>query len=200
MGYLGTVLGGALQGIGAGIVQQGQAKAETEAATAKETAAMRREVALENLRNQNAMSRDKSQSDLKVGEMKVGAQLDDWKSANQTKRTTGSQIAVDKARTQNDITITQLKARLDRDNSTAATQLKAQIDSGQIKDTVEGDDGNIYAIMADGTTKNTGIKFRPKPTAGGIGADAFPMATPGAAAPSGAAKPASRPPLSSFEG
>lgn len=200
MGYLGTVLGGALQGIGAGIVQQGQQKAEAAAVEAKETAAMRREVALENLRNQNAMSRDRTQSDLKVGEMKVGAQLDDTKDARHIARTTGSQIAVDKARTQNDITITQVKARLDRDNSTAAIQLKAQIDSGQVKDTVEDDDGNIYAIMADGTTKNTGIKFRPRPAAGGIGADAFPMAAPGAASPSGTATPANRPPLSSFEG
>lgn len=192
---LGHILAGAAQGIGAGMVMQGQQRAEAEASAAKETAAQRREIALEQLRAGNNQKLQQQQSDNRRAEQEQGARLDDWRDSRGTARRTTQQVTVDRARTQNEITLAEVKGRIERDTSAAATRLKAQLDRGEVSDSFEGADGNIHVLLKDGTTRNTGVKFQPKASDGLGGAPAL-LSAPG----SGVGQtPANRPALSSFD-
>lgn len=205
MSDAGFIIGGALQGIGSGIVAQGQANAAREAEAAKETAAMRREIALENLRNENAMKRDAAQSGLKKDEATQGADLQDRNAARATQRNTASQITIDKAKTQNDMALAKLRSTLsiNEQQAKSASDLANQLAAA-------GQEVGEFKVAADGTVtafSKTGKvlgqmgakgQFVPDHTNGssgfgGFGSTGFPV--PGA----GGAAPANRPPLSSFD-
>ena len=221
MGLGGLVLGGALQGIGAGIVAQGKQSAETaqqeaqgRARLAEQDAMMRREIALENLRNQNTIARDENKSKLTINEVEAGARADDWKGARQTARTTDSTITVDRAKTQNDITVKQIEAAnartLAKLNSSlninekqaeiAAETVAAASRAGfEVGDTQIRNDGALVLLAKTGkiiSVSKPGL-FTPE------GSGDAPISFPGTKlpAPSSAAQPvpANRPPLSSFD-
>lgn len=162
MGGLGYVLGGALQGLGSGLAAQGQADA-----------AQRREIALENLRTQNRRT-----------EMVMGADLTDRNDARSTARNTSkeitvgraaatNQITVDGARTSNDIKLrtvdfrnqqqmARLNAALDTQRDASSQRLRQQLESGEISQTFEADDGQIWGMTKGGQRVATGVYFAPK--------------------------------------
>lgn len=199
----GQVFGSALQGIGAGMMAQTQANQSAAAEQAKETAAMRREIALENLRNQNAIGRDKAQSENRKSEMEFGAKADDWKSSREVAR-----------RTQSDITMAQAKGKIDEKLKRLESTLKISEDTKawlrdvwskaydmnmEVGETKEGADGSVIVFSKAGSiiAQTKPGMVAPK-NAGGASLDAFPGAPsgmPGAPAPA----PTNRPPLNSFD-
>lgn len=201
MGLGGFVLGGALQGIGAGLIGMGQ----QQAATAASAAAERRDIALENLRNELATKRDVKQgeiqrqtathaSGLRRQEMALDYGFKDVNDARANNRTTKSQVTLKSIDASNAQNLARLNASLARQNDAASTQLRAAIENGQIKDTFEGLDGNIYAVFFDGRTKNTGVKYAPKTADAGTGAISSAVAARGGAAAPGAGIQQAAPP------
>lgn len=162
MAGLGYVLGGALQGLGSGLAAQGQADAT-----------QRREIALENLRTQN-----------RRGEMVMDADLRDRNDARSTTRDTSKQITVGKANTSNQITVdtartkndiqlktidyrnqqqmARLNSALDTQRDASSQRLRQQMQSGEISETFEADDGQIWGLTKGGQRVATGVYFAPK--------------------------------------
>lgn len=188
MGGLGSVIGGALSGIGAGIAQQGQLDFQ-----------QRRDMALENLRNQNQQANMRVQAEEQRTTQEAGAKLDDWKDSRSNERRTSSTMTIDKNRSALDTAqrerLAKLETQLRTQQSVQTAQIEAQIRSGEITDTLQDDQGNFYAVYKDGRTKPLNIKGAPKaPTGGSAGGLIFDRAG------GGGAPPANRPPLSSFGG
>ncbi|WP_226018402.1 hypothetical protein [Novosphingobium sp. FKTRR1] len=201
MSGLGYILGGFTQGIGAGLVKQGEAQAATQAEDAK----FRRELALKGVDHQNRMTEDANQSDLTAGRDKASsgyriteqtnqADLTDRNDARHTARSTVSQIAVDKARTTNDAALARLKSGLQitEDQAKAASTLSNELAlAGQtVGDLQIAADGSIWAYSKTGVALGHSKpgKFVP-PAAPGGGLDASALlggsapAKPSAAAP-----------------
>lgn len=165
MSDFGHILGGALQGIGAGLLGQAQAKAES----AKSAAAERFQLLMsdrEHGQNLEAAERASAHrqaeathgSTLKRGEMRLGATLDDDRAAKQTARSTASQITVDNARSANDRVMARLQSglRMTEQQASAATELANQI-------TLAGQTIHSSEIAADGSmvlTTKTGRQLR----------------------------------------
>jgi len=210
------ILGGALQGIGAGLVQQGQQRAAAEAASAQSEAAMRREIALENLRTKNAMTRDQQQSVMRMDEQENAGRVSDWQAGRQVGRTTQATIVTDKAKTQNDITLKQLDAQNDRalaslKSSLSVNETQQKIAAEAIADATKNRyevgetqiraDGALVLYSKSGqviSVSKPGQFTPPAATGMGAGFPAFPGASSPAPAPGPAAAPSKRPPLSSF--
>jgi hypothetical protein len=190
---LGMIVGGALQGIGAGLGQKAQLDYE----------AMRQQ-ALENLRSSNNRAEIGMRGAQDRDTATHKSKLDDTNDARHVARTTNSQIVVDNARTTNDIKIEQVKFGNDREMAkfksaldVSADEIKqrigAAIDAGQVKEVIKGGDGQYWAIQQDGQRVPTGIMV---PEEGGgsiLTKKPAPTATP-KAAPTGQ-KPAGSPSL-----
>lgn len=160
MAGLGSVLGGALSGVGAGIAKQGEMDF-----------IQRRDTALENLRNQNQQESMRVKANEQRTTQREQADLSDRNSAREEARRTSSTMIIDKNRSQLDTDSRERLARLEsqlRINQTAQTaQIEAQIRSGEITDTLQDSEGNWYAIYKDGKPKPLNIKGAPKAAAGG---------------------------------
>lgn len=203
MGTGAFILGGALQGIGAGIMAQGQQRAED----AKQDAIARREMALAQFRSGLDRERDEAQSELRKGEAvhqsglrtkeaETGAKLDDWKSSRQTARSASAQITVAEAKAEIDQKMERLQSRLRMNEAQAAAVRKifndvymAHVEVGDQK--IAADGAMVFYSKAGKEIGRTASGlFQPEGDSG-LGA-AFP------AAPRAGAAPANRPPLDSF--
>ncbi|QUT04067.1 hypothetical protein KFK14_13010 [Sphingobium phenoxybenzoativorans] len=164
MAGLGYIVGGALQGLGSGLAKQ----AELDITS-------RRDAALEALRTQNR--RD---------EATLTADLTDRNNARSTQRDTDKQIAIGKAATDNQIIVddhkttndiklkkidfnnsqsmARLNSALSQQNDAASQMLRRKLESGEIAQTFEADDGQIWGLSKTGERKPTGVYFNPKPT------------------------------------
>jgi hypothetical protein len=154
---------GALQGIGGAIVQQGLL-ADQE----------RRALALEKLKQENQAAQTRTQYDLM-----------DRNNANQTKRETDAgiirdrnqgniQAETDKRRFKQDLTLKTIdfnndieKSRFTAKSQIAMKALEQSLANGEVVETLEGNDGYVYARSRDGTTKRTDVQFAPKESSGG---------------------------------
>ena len=203
----GTVFGAAMQGIGAGMMQQTQANQAAQAEQAKETAAMRREVALETMRNQNALARDKAQSDNRIGEMRAGAQFDDWKDARGTARKTTSSITIKQAEAKIDAKLEKAKSDLKINEDTKAwlrdIYQKAYMSNIEVGETKAATDGSLIVLSKSGKiiAQTKPGMFRPdgKPD-DALGGGMLPGGSSIPNAPTALQKaPANRPPLTSFD-
>lgn len=208
MGGLGYIVGGALQGVGSGIVAQGQQRAAEDAATAKQ----RRDIALENLRSQNDQVNDARKAEMthanRIAETEAEYKLRDLNDARSTGRKTSSQITIDTAKTKNDIVLAkvQTKLKLSADQAIKAQELFNSVTlAGQkVGETRVGADGAmvIYSETGKELTRSTPGQFIPQgsksedDSGGTIGAARAARGTPvGQAAPqpTPAPKPASKP-------
>ena len=162
MGSMGHIIGGALQGIGAGLAQQEQTKADE-----------RRQMALEALRQQNQQTNMRMQADLNdqnaaksdarqdfygAREVQRGASVDQQKDA----RKFGYEVQLKKMEFANDEQRTRLESALTSQRSAESARLQSQIQSGEIKQIVESGDGQYYGIRGDGSQVATGVKVPPK--------------------------------------
>lgn len=186
------ILGGLAQGIGGGMVLQGQ-----QAAREREAEAGRRhEMALENTRNQNQRANIQLNADLGDRNSERADQRGDYYDARKTTRTTASQIAVDNNRSerreteaQNDhgraVSMAQLQSALQTQSATTQARVNAQIQSGQISDVVQDRSGRYFGITRTGQRVDLGIDGAAPATtgigggsilqqAGGAGAGAAP--------------------------
>lgn len=164
MGGLGTVLGGALSGFGAGIAKQGELDWQ-----------QRRDMALEGLRNQNQQDNMRLQASEQRTTQREQADLNDRNDARKTARDTSSTMTIDKNRSQLDTASRERLARLEsalRSQQTAeSARIEAQIRSGEIIDTLQDADGNYYALYRNGQQKPLNIKGAPKAPPGGAGSN-----------------------------
>lgn len=208
MSDAGFILGGALQGIGAGIVAQGQAAAAQQAETAKERREMvlaqiqhQNKIAEDNNANQNSMKRDAAQSDLKKSEAVQSADLQDRNAGRATQRNTASQITIDKAKTQNDMALARLRSTLNINEQQAksASDLSNQLAAAgqEVGEFKVGTDGTVVAFSKTGKvlgkmgSKGQFVADHTNGTT--VGSTPFPGAGAG-----GGAVPANRPGISSF--
>ncbi|SKB32271.1 hypothetical protein [Sphingopyxis flava] len=198
MGSLGYIVGGALQGIGSGMAQQAQSDAEE-----------RRQMALENLRQQNAQSNMRLQAELNDTNAAKSDARGDYYDARKTERGAsvdaqsdarkfGYQVQLKKMDFANDIERTRLESALAQGRDAATLQLRAQIERGEIRQIVESGDGQYYAIRGDGSQIATGVKVPPKAMEDGTGSIANARAARGgggigSAAATAPAKPAPSP-------
>lgn len=207
MGSLGYIVGGALQGIGGAMGQQAQADAD-----------QRRQIALENLRQQNQQTNMRTQADLNDQNAAKSDARADYYGARKTardatvdeasdKRKFGYQVELKKMEFANDEQKARLESTLAQGRDAATLQLRAQIESGEIRQIVESGDGQYYAIRGDGSRVATGVKVPPKAMESGSGGgsivDAYRSRAGGAGIGSGAgasppstpapAKPAAKP-------
>lgn len=191
---IGAVLGGALQGFGNGIAETGRL-AEAE----------RREIALENLRNSNDMTKMGAQYDYADRNASRSDARGDLLDARKTQRQTGSQITVDKARTENDATLIGIRQKNDEAMARLQSSLKmtesqtdfarrAALEAEQagtyIKDYQVNEAGEIVGLTATGKVIKTGEKALPKPASGGEGIGAVAAARAASARGGTASEPA----------
>lgn len=162
MGGFGYIVGGALQGLGQGMAAQGQADA-----------ASRREAALEALRTQNRRAEVTMDADLRDRNDARSTQRDTNKQITVGKANTQNSIIVDGVRTNNDIklksvdlanskSLARLNAALDTQKDAASQRLRESLSTGDITQTFEADDGQIWGLTKGGQRVSTGVFFAPK--------------------------------------
>lgn len=162
MGSMGYILGGAMQGIGGAMQQQAQADADE-----------RRQLALENLRQQNQQANLRTQATLNDENAAKSDARGDFYDARKTARGATVDQASDARKFDyqkqlkqmdfaNDIQRTQLESVLAQGRDAATLNLRAQIESGQITQIVESGDGQYYGIRGDGSQVATGVRVPPK--------------------------------------
>lgn len=159
MSLLLKVLGGALAGIGKGMVAQ----AELDAQAARDAVLYQREVALRNLQidAQNKLA-DKQHENRKeeiglTGEenrktQSAGALVDDWKAARQTDRQTKAQVQLKQVDFKNDVKAKQLAAKL----GLIQADFEAKLQAGEIVQDAEG--GYHLVDRRSAATKPVGVK------------------------------------------
>lgn len=163
MGLLGYIVGGALQGAGQGIAQE---------------AVMRRNAALEAMRQQYQTQRDDRAAELRAAERKEerGWKVEDQKTDYTNKAgllALGGQVQGQRDAQQHgykmaEITQTQvgqkelatLQSRLQAANTAAEIKLRDSLESGDISNVVRGEDGQYYGVTKSGLIA-TGVTAAP---------------------------------------
>jgi hypothetical protein len=204
------ILAGLATGLGQGMVKQAEAKAaEQESARKREF-----DIALENLRQQNRIGEIERQADLndRNTQREYGYQdVNDQKKLPRELKLLGaqttSQIEVDSARTSNDIRLAQVQGAIARQNDADAAKLAADLESGEIVETLLDENGEYVGITKTGKQKRTRVFAHPintTPRTYGSGASAlFPeleQGSPPAAAPAPAPRATPRPTPASNKG
>ncbi|WP_194920546.1 hypothetical protein [Novosphingobium sp. NBM11] len=176
-------------------------------------AEQRRQVALENLRQQNNLALDDHRSANQRQEIAIqgdeqrksqesSARWQDWGDARSNDRRTSSTIKIDKVRNALDIAKVQVQARLEEAQRNNDTQRQIQLqgalrqmESGDIKDVVASGDGRYYGVTKGGQRIDLGITAPDKQLySGGAGAGGL-LAELGQDAPQASAPaPAAAPP------
>ena len=203
----GAILGGALQGIGAGLAAKGRMDMEAQAEAAKQDAIARREAWIESTRHSNRTAEMQTESGLRINEQTNQADLQDRNASRQNARTTASQIAVDNARTANDKALAKFQSnlRMTEDQDKAARELTNQLSlMGQKAERFEiAADGSMVAINGLGKiiSKSAPGRFVApgRASATDDGSDLLKGAGVTRAQPLPTKNVASRPPLASFQ-
>lgn len=164
MAGLGSILGGALSGFGAGMAKQGEMDFE-----------QRRQMALENMRQQNQQANIRAQGEEQRTTQEAGAKLDDWRDARSNERRTKSTIAINEVQAANERALAAFRSSLEIDQyqSKAATDLANELAAaGKTVGKYEvANDGSIWAYSKTGTVlgKSKPGKFAPPGTSGAAG-------------------------------
>lgn len=181
---LGRIIGGALQGAGAGIAEVGRS-AEEE----------RRSIALEKLRQSNAIELDDNRSSNSMAEATHSGVIDDTLNKNQTARQTdaatileshksnlnrveaneerdwrGTQADKDRA---HDSTMARLSSALRQSENAASQRLGAEIDkdlaAGTLDNVITDENGYLVKMYRDGRSVPTNIRPEPSGSSSGGG-------------------------------
>jgi hypothetical protein len=212
---IGHIVGGALQGLGAGMAAKGQMDAEE-----------RRQFALERVRQQNAMEManvgKENQKELIGVQTNANMDLDthqakndDWRDARSTQRQMASTITVNNNQAQNQSKLqkegfgqqltlksvdfanekemTRFRAGLDMQGVQQRAQIEQQMRSGEISDVKEGEDGTYYAIRRDGSVSSLGFRSVTQASPFGDRISSAGGTPPPAPAPAPARQPAAQP-------
>lgn len=188
MGALGYILGGALQGVGSGMVADTQRRDSAAAATAAE----RREIAMENLRAKRQSENNVQQGeitrqnathtgDIQAEQARVGSGYKitetnnefvqrDKNDARQVERQTSATITIDKAKTANDIAVAKITSglKMTEAQASAAQDLanRATLAGLEVGETEIAADGSmvIYAKTGKLIGRTSAGVFTPKAT------------------------------------
>ncbi len=201
MAGLAAIFGGALSGLGKGIAQQGEMDWNE-----------RKERAMAALRAQQDADRDErgQTNDIakieKTGEVQGKLQRDndirqgELQAEQDARRTKAQEIIADKQFNQqitlksidakNERSLTLLRGSIAERQDAAGVKLRADIESGDVKDIKEGSDGFYHGVRKNGDSFNLNIGVPVKADEGSGGTIAAARAARGGAAP----VPASRPP------
>lgn len=150
MGGMGAFLGGALQGIGAGLAAEGRQRWED-----------RREMALQQLRGQQAAELAGKQHANRKDEIATQAQFDNWKDSQKTERTTASRMVLGKAEAEaksaaasaeqrRNVAMEVLKSKLAISEKAHEAANEARLRLGEPEDLVFDDEGNGTMIFKGG--------------------------------------------------
>lgn len=151
MGGMGYILGGALTGLGRGVAMVGEADMESAKAAA-----------IEELRTRNRRAEIGMQAEANDHNDATRQARGDFYDSRKSARAHGEKLAEIGAQEKREITVAEAKAQLDLSNDKALEKFKKDIDSGEVKESIEGDDGNVYLVYKSGRIANTNVKFRPK--------------------------------------
>lgn len=191
------ILAGLATGIGQGITKQAEIKAAEQEAERKRAF----DIALENLRTKNGMKVDNNQAELndrntqrEYGYRDQLADKDLGRDLKKIEAETDARLRTDNNAAENDIRL----ARVHGDRDAALIRLKAQIDSGEVVDTLLSESGEYVGITNRGQRVNTGvfahsIDTTPRPTVGLGNSALFPELEQGAPAPTPTPTPRATP-------
>lgn len=153
MSSFGYILGGALRGVGRGVVETGQQRAAAAATELEERRANARAAAkaASEIEQQNNAARlseqqDSRRSNLKKDETKAEYELRDVNDARGTERKTKSDIIVDTARTKNDVALARVNSSLNLNEAQQKSALELNAKLTENKQEV-GD----YRVTKDGS-------------------------------------------------
>lgn len=171
MGSFGRILGGALQGIGAGMVEEGKLRWQE-----------RREAYLQQQRGEQAQALEATQHTNKIAENEHSSRLRNWEDSEKTKRTTSSQITIDSSRAKTAEELARQKqvwdiedredkqdhdlrkARVDAALDQSAELAKAKQQGMDVFDVQTATDGTMTAILRNGTEVPLKSKGQPRAT------------------------------------
>lgn len=185
------ILAGLATGIGQGITKQAEIKAAEQEAERKRAF----DIALENLRTKNGMKVDNNQAELndrntqrEYGYRDQLADKDLGRDLAKIEAEKSVRIEVDNNAAENDIRLARVRGEIDTNRDAASIRLRAQIDSGQVVDTLLSESGEYVAVTRNGRTQPTGvfahsIDTTPRPTVGLGNSALFPELEQGAPAP-----------------
>lgn len=176
-------IGGALAGIGQGMVNNAQNDMEAK-----------RQAALEAMKAEYRREDAERDHNYRVTEIGMQADLNDRNDARKTERGLNSDIVKEGVQHKNNVelkkiefgnskALTQFKADLDLRNDKASAQLKDSLENGDVKQVFEGGDGYYYATYGDGSIRSTGVTTPPPETFSSFGPTTTPPAKPQSAAP-----------------
>lgn len=195
------ILAGLATGIGQGITKQAELKAAEQEAERKRAF----DIALENLRTKNGMKVDNNQAELndrntqrEYGYRDQLADKDLGRDLTKIEAEKGVRLEVDNNATANDIRLARVRGEIEANNDANSIRLRAQIDSGQVVDTLLSDSGEYVGITRGGQQVRTGvfahsIDTTPRPTAGLGGSALFPELEQGTPAPTPTPTPRATP-------
>lgn len=167
---LGNIIGGALQGFGKGTAEVGRMAADE-----------RRQIALQEMRSKSAAQQTEQRYDLADRNASRSDSRSDFFGARNAERNSVAkeasdgrkfeqQVKLKKIDFENDKQMTKLRGSIDRDNTEAGVRLRASIEQGEVKQVLEGSDGQYHAVFGDGKTQATGVGVVPDaPKGGGYG-------------------------------
>lgn len=181
---LGMILGGALQGAGAGMAAQATADAEQRRAIALQQLKQENAVALDGVQTSNAIKTNEGLNTLNIARDTKQADLNDRNDARKTGRDTSATIVIDSNRGKIQAASDAVKFKqqkelkqIDFSNDKALATLKADIELASDKEklayadalesdnyagTAVNDAGEYVIVSKDGSTKNAGFKVQPK--------------------------------------
>lgn len=183
-------IGGALAGIGQGIVSNAQADIEAK-----------RQAALAAMKAKYDAAKNEQDHQFKMTEIESAANYAD---RNEERKTTrgfvvdtkkaeqkfGFDKSLENLKFGNEKELASFKTTLDIRKDAAAQSLKKDIESGQVKDMIKSGDGQYYAVYADGRQVPTGISVPPPEKSGEPSTIAEARGAPKPAAKPAAPKPA----------
>lgn len=183
----GDFLGGALQGIGAGIATKGKIDMESAAEAAKQEAMSKREMVLARIAHNDKLVQQQQASNLRKDEINTEYDRKEAYGANADTRALKADLAKLGVQFANAAKLEKLKG--DQDRMTAAA--KAALENGEVVGTKTAEDGTVMLYTRGGKTINAGYKERPTGSGGaldpdnpfGAGGKGVKPATPGAPVP-----------------
>ncbi len=172
----GDFLGGALQGIGAGIATKGRMDMEAAGEAAKQEATTKREMVLARQAHDYKKDEQQHASDLRKDEVNLEYDRKEAYGANADTRALKADLAKLGVQFANAAKLERLKG--DQDRMTAAA--KAALENGEVIGTKTAEDGTVMLYTRGGKTINAGYKERPTGSAASALDPANPFGAPGA--------------------
>lgn len=160
MGLLGSIAGGALQGLGTGIVNDAITRRnealenmKIQAEAARQRAGFQQQEKLADIQHTNKLGEIDAEGENRVAALKVGGEV----TAQTNKQQHIYKVDEIKHEQVGRQELARLESTLQMGRTAAEARLRDQLESGDISSVVKGDDGTYYGVTDKGLVK-TGVK------------------------------------------